>query len=306
MLKWLKQLKNKDTGNSIIIGGGRKNSISNKNYKILKIFSLSKALDKYKSNYISNNNIDDSINEYISKLRKKLILIEKLTQDNNDNPKRKISSSNSKPSIRSKEDLYKKYGINKTKKDENRKIWNEPEQYGQKMTMALNLLQVPFIKFKINPREAFEEVDYIFSKKIRSINEMIYLQHLLTLYNVIPSIFVNCDLIEPNEVLFNMAICLNMHNYKSNELIFKYGEYTDKLFFVLSGSVSLFEPVERSCKMDIDQYISYLNQLENFEEYELIKKIIEINKVYKNDSNVLMIKNKKEIFTKNKSNQRNN
>ena len=300
MLKWLKQLKNKDTGNSIIIGGGKKNSISNKNYKILKIFSLSKALDKYKSNYISNNNIDDSINEYISKLRKKLILIEKLTQDNNDNPKRKISSSNSKPSIRSKEDLYKKYGINKTKKDENRKIWNEPEQYGQKMTMALNLSQVPFIKFKINPREAFEEVDYIFSKKIRSINEMIYLQHLLTLYDVIPSIFVNCDLIEPNEVLFNMAICLNMHNYKSNELIFKYGEYTDKLFFVLSGSVSLFEPVERSCKMDIDQYISYLNQLENCEEYELIKKIIDINKVYKNDSNVLMIKNNNEKYIRKK------
>ena len=151
MLKWLKRLKNKDTGNSINIGGGGKNNISNKNYKILKIFSLSKALDKYnKNNYIGNNNIDMSINEYISKLRKKLILIEKLKQDNinnnsnNNNPKRKISSSNSRPSIRSKEELFKKFGINKVK-DMSSIIWNEPEQYGQKMTMALNLLQIPYI-----------------------------------------------------------------------------------------------------------------------------------------------------------------
>ena len=306
MLKWLKRLKNKDTGNSINIGGGGKNNISNKNYKILKIFSLSKALDKYnKSNFIGYNNIDMSINEYISKLRKKLILIEKLKQDsnnnnsnsnnNNNNSKIKISSSNNRLPIRSKEELFKKFGINKVK-DMSSIIWNEPEQNGQKMTMALNLLQVPFIKFKINPREAFEEIDYIFSKKIRSINEMIYLQHLLTLYDVVPSIFINYDLIEPNEVMFNMAICLNMHKYKSNELIFKYGEYTDKLFFVLSGSVSLFEPIERSCEMDIDQYIRYLNQLESCEEYELIKKIIDINKVYKNDPNVLLIKNNNEKY----------
>ena len=129
---------------------------------------------------------------------------------------------------------------------------------------------------------------------------MIYLQHLLTLYDVVPSIFVNYDLIEPNEVLFNMAICLNMHKYRTNELIFRYGEYTDKLFFVLSGSVSLFEPIERSCEMDIGQYISYLNQLESCEEYELIKKIIDINKVFKNDSNVLMIKNNNEKFIRKK------
>ena len=297
MLKWLKRLKNKDTGNSINIGGAGKNNISNKNLKILKIFSLSNALEN-KNNNIDNKNIDMSINEYISKLRKKLILIEKLKQDNNNNnsnnPKRKINSSNSRPKIRSKE-VFKKFGINKVK-DMSSIIWNEPEQNGQKMTMALNLLQVPFIKFKINPREALAEIDYIFSKKIRSINEMIYLQHLLTLYDVVPSIFINYDLIEPNEVMFNMAICLNMHKYQSNELIFKYGEYTDKLFFVLSGSVSLFEPIERSCEMDINQYISYLNQLESCEEYELIKKIIDINKVYKNDPNVLLIKNNNEKY----------
>jgi hypothetical protein len=48
--------------------------------------------------------------------------------------------------------------------------------------------------------------------------------------------------------------------------------------------------------MDINQYISYLNQLESCEEYELIKKIIDINKVYKNDSNVLLIKNNNEKY----------
>ena len=283
MLKWLKQLKNKETGKKINLGEfGEKN----KNYKLLKVFKISNTIQSYK-----NNSLELSINEYVSKLRKKLLLIEKLKQNNV--PKRalkkQITLSNSRLSIRSKEDLFKKLGKIKIK-DMSNIIWNESEQCGEKMTMAINVLRLPFIKFKINQKETYDEIDYIFSKTIRTSNEMIYLQHLLTLFDVVPSLYTNYDLIEPNEVLFNMAICLNMHKYEKDELVFRYGEYCDKLFYVLSGSVSLFEPLERSCQMDINQYINYLNQLEKFEEYELIKKIIDNNKVYRNNVDVSNIK----------------
>ena len=197
---------------------------------------------------------------------------------------------NNRYSIRSKEEFFKQIRKS-TIHDISNIIWSEqPEQNGQKMTMALNVLQIPFNKFRINPLETLKEIEYIFTKNIRTINEMIYLQHLLTLYDVVPSIYLHYDLIEPNEVLFNMAICLNRHRFNKNEMIFRYGEYNDKLFFVLVGNVYLFEPLERKCEMDINQYIKYLNQLEKIEEYELIRKIIDINKVYRNNKTVLKIR----------------
>ena len=250
-------------------------------------------------------NIEISINEYVTKLRKQLILMEKLKQKNNYGAKNLINFRSQKSlvsgriSIRSKEELIKT--IRKgTIHDISNIIWNEPEQYGQKMTMALNLLQIPFLKFRINPRETLEELEYIFNKNNRTLNEMIYLQHLLTLFDVVPSIYTHYDLIDPNEVLFNMAICLNMHKFTKDQMIFRYGEYNDKLFFIVNGSVSLFEPVEKKCLMNINEYINYLNKLEKIEEYELIRKIIDLNKVYKNNNEVLKIKINNDKFLRKK------
>ena len=240
-------------------------------------------------------NIEISINEYASKLRKQLILMEKLKQKSNSikksilNFKSQKSLVSNRNSIRSKEELI--HTIRKTTvRDVSNIIWNEPEQFGQKMTLALNLLQIPFLKFRINPKDTLQEIEYIFNKNYRTLNEIIYLQHLLTLFDVVPSIYTHYDLIDPNEALFNMAICLNMHKFNKDQMIFRYGEYSDKIFFIVNGSVSLFEPVEKKCVMDINEYINYLNKLENLQEYELIRKIIDLNKVYKNNKEVLRIK----------------
>ena len=290
MIKWFNNFENKIKRNALKFDFENEININDKNYKISSLSYLLETKEEY-----DNKNLELSINEYVSKIRKQLILIEKLKQ--NINPQQLLLNKNisqksisySRKTIRSKEELFKKLRKS-TVRDISNIIWNEPEQYGQEMTMALNVMQIPFLKFRINPIETLKEIEYIFKKKTRTINEMIYLQHLLTLYDVVPSIYIHYDLIEPNEVLFNMAICLNMHKYNKNEMIFRYGDYNDKLFFVLSGSISLFEPFERKCEMTINQYIQYLNHLETMEEYELIKKIIEINKIYRNDKTVLKIK----------------
>lgn len=284
MLKWIK-IENKNIGDYLNIGTNQNNTI---NYKNSKLAYINETFDK--------RTTELSINEYVHKLKKQLILLEKLKQNKGyfhplkQKMSREFSSSKIRMSIRSKADLFKNFR-KCTVNDISNIIWNEPEQNGHRVTMALNLLQIPYIKFRINSIETLKEIDYIFNKRTRTVNEMIYLQHLLTLYDVVPSIYRNYDLIEPNEVLFNMAICLNMHKFNTNDLIFKYGEYNDKLFFVLSGSVSLFEPLERRCLMDINQYISYLNHLEKIKEYELIRKIIDNNKVYKNNNAIIKIKN---------------
>ena len=216
-------------------------------------------------NNLENQNFDFSINDYVSKIRKKISLIERANKNENNEE--------------SKNDNSKKFKI----------------KHGQKSTRALNITQIPYLKFKINPNETMNEILYIFSKRTRTINEVIYLQHLLNLYDT-KNIYINYknDLSDINEVMFNMSICLNMHTYQKNEIIFKYGDLNDKLFFLLSGSVTLLEPIENKCFMSIEQYIDYLHQLINVGEYDLVKKIIDINKVFKNISTVSRIKNNNE------------
>ena len=300
MLKLFKSKEIKNKRNCIILNLQEDKKFSEDPNRLINLLEKEQNSDR--------NNIKLSIKEYVSKIRKQLLLIEKLKQSN---PNKKVfkfqnkiinnekSLLSSRSSIRSKEELFQTLRKG-TIRDISNIIWNEPEEFGQKITMAFNLLQIPFKKFIINSIETLKEIEYIFSKKERTLNEIIYLQHLLTLYDVVPSIYHKYDLIEPNEVLFNMAICLNMHKFKRDELIFRYGEYNDRLFFLLVGSVSLLEPVERKCEMDINQYINYLNKLEQYEEYELIRKIIDINKVFRNNDTVLKIKmnNEKHIRKK--------
>ena len=103
-------------------------------------------------NNIENQNLDYSINEYVSKLRKNLLNIER--EKNNKKIEENKNDNNIKPQIK----------------------------HGEKITKALNLSQIPFIKFEINPNETMEEIIYILNKKTRTLNEVIYLQHLLNLY----------------------------------------------------------------------------------------------------------------------------
>ena len=222
-------------------------------------------LEEYESNIfnnIENQNIELSINDYVYKLRK--ILIEKTHQN-------KISEEQ-------KNDNANNFQIH----------------HGEKKNLAFNLSLIPFLKFIINPVETMDEINYIFSKKTRTLNEVIYLQHLLNLYDQKYFSNLKNDTSDINEVMFNMSICLNMHKYQQNEILFKYGDINDKLFFLLSGRVTLLEIVENKCYMSIEQYVEYLSQLVNIGEYELIRKTIDRNKVYKNNNAVIKIKNNDE------------
>ena len=220
--------------------------------------------DDYNSSIIFNNienqNLEFSINDYVSKIRKKLLLIERM---------------------------------NLNKKEEDKKSRNQ-FHHGEKSCLALNLSQIPFMKFRINPTETMDEIIYIFSKKTRTLNEVIYLQHLLNLYEIKNFSNLKNDNFDINEVNLNISICSNLYQYQKNEIMFKNGNYNDKLFFLLSGGVTLLEPIEKKCYMSIEQYIDYLNQLIDIGEYELVRKIIDRNKLYKNNLVVAKIKNNAE------------
>ena len=83
-------------------------------------------------NNFEKQNFDFSINDYVSKIRKKLLLIERT----NKNESFEESKNTNK----------KKFQI----------------QQGKKTTKALKISQIPFLKFKINPGETMNEILYIF------------------------------------------------------------------------------------------------------------------------------------------------
>ena len=226
-------------------------------------------------NIIDNQNLEFSINDYVSKLRKKLLIIQREKENKNIEEKK---FDNNKNKLRIK--------------------------HGEKTTTALNLCQIPFMKFEINPSETLEEIMYILNKKTKTLNEVIYLQHLLNLFDPKNFSILKNDSIDINEVLFDISICLNMKKYAKNEIIFNYGDVNDKLFFLLRGSVTLLEPVEKKGYMSMEQYIEYLNQLINIGEYELVRKIIDKNKLYKNNHAVMKIKNISEREIKKKSTEK--
>ena len=214
--------------------------------------------------YIDNQNLEFSINDYIEKLRKNLLLIDRTNQ--NDNQEEKKNENNNKLEI----------------------------QHGKKANMALKLIKIPFMKFRINPNETIEEIIYIFSKKNRTLNEAIYLQHFLNLYDPKNFKCLKSDNIDLNEIMFNFSLCLNMHKYQKKEIPFKFGDLNDKIFLLLKGNVSLLEPVEKKCFMTLEQYVDYLHQLIDVGEFELVKRIIEKNLIYKNYSAIVKIKNNNE------------
>ena len=226
-------------------------------------------------NIMDNQNLEFSINDYVSKLRKKLLIIQREKENKNIEEKK---FDNNKNKLRIK--------------------------HGEKTTTALNLCQIPFMKFEINPSETLEEIMYILNKKTKTLNEVIYLQHLLNLFDPKNFSILKNDSIDINEVLFDISICLNMKKYAKNEIIFNYGDVNDKLFFLLRGSVTLLEPVEKKGYMSMEQYIEYLNQLINIGEYELVRKIIDKNKLYKNNHAVMKIKNISEREIKKKSTEK--
>ena len=329
MLKWINKLKIQKKSN-LLKNKIEKNNIitlkGNNNNNFLE-YIISKGLAQYEGE--KDKNFRSTIEEYTRELRNKLKTIAKNKYNNDYNQNentllKNILSNNYKrrsnaffsdnlneqilkkniPKIinkKSKNDLREfilsKYSpkvytqIHKLIKQKKSNQQEFVDDYGQKLDMVLHLSQIPFKKFIINYEQTLEELEYIFGKKYRNIYDLIYLQHFLSIYNqFLPQIYINFNINSRDQIFFNMAKCINYKKFKKNEIIFHYGDYCDKCFFFLTGKVFLLSIKESSCLMTLSLYIKYLNQLEQFQEYELIKKIIEANKIYKNEPAVSKIK----------------
>ena len=345
MLKWINKLKNQK--NSSLLNHknekNNKSTLKGKNGVNFLEFIISKGLAQYEGE--QEKNVRLTIEEYVRELRYKLKIItknksnpDKIKNENTllknilsnnykrrsnvftfDNNSEQILNSNISNIINKNDEtdlrefILKKYSpkvyeqIHKILKQRNSQTQEYIDDYGQKLDMVLHLSQIPFRKFDYNYEQTLEELEYIFGKRYRNMNDLIYLQHFLSIYNkYLPLVYNNFNIGDRDKILFNMAKCINCKQFKKNEILFHYGDYCDQCFFFLKGKVSLLTVKEQECMMTLNQYAKYLNQLEQVQEYELIKKIIEVNKIYKNEPVVNKIKShvdkkiQKEIASKTK------
>ena len=166
------------------------------------------------------------------------------------------------------------------------------------LSWVMNVNLVPFIRHISHHEEFLQELSYIFKKKKRTTHEILYLQHFLTIFNVIKLFSKNLVGLNKNELIYHMAKCISIHEYKKNELLYRIGEYSDKFYYIVDGSVDVILVREVVNEVNFFQFLNQLYKLKNIKEYEIVKLTIEANEMYKDNPIIQKLKNEIEKLIK--------
>ena len=183
---------------------------------------------------------------------------------------------------------------------------NEYEKQKSNHNKNTNLPPVTLVPFEIT-NDTYKILDYIFGKKTKKKNDILYIQHFLTLYDsLIKNLFKTKLLTNPNILLNQLAKFIRIQILAPSQLLFRYGDRGDYFYFIFSGKVIILIPREIKVEITESQYLDHLKKLANLKEFGLILKIVEANinifnsfdvKEYKNLA-FDMINNKKTILNK--------
>ena len=83
-----------------------------------------------------------------------------------------------------------------------------------------------------------------------------------------------------NSIISKLADNVIIEVYKQNEFIMKKNEIGENCYFLLSGILSVLKPVEYHFELSYDEYIQYLANLVNNNEYEILTNVRRLNKYY--------------------------
>lgn len=159
------------------------------------------------------------------------------------------------------------------------------------------LLSIPF---HIN-QSTMNILTYIFSKKLRNKNDLLYIQHFLTNYkSLMNTLYQNSFLSDPNELLNQLSMYILMEKFKKDQVICHFGDIGDKFYFVISGNLSVLIPKELKVVMTKHEYNAYLNKLFLNNQFYLLIKTIDSNLKIFNSFYVHQIRNSAEEEIKGK------
>ena len=162
------------------------------------------------------------------------------------------------------------------KKDLNQIILNKNENIEELVFYAL-------LKCKINKEEKIL-ISYYISNNFPKLNSLI---------NKNKNKFLS------NDIFYLISSNLHREDYKKNFILFRFGEFCNKFYFILKGKINIIVKDDYFIEMNYYEYFKYIEFLYKIKEYELINYILETNKL-------IFSKNEIENYLKLNENNNNN
>ena len=114
-------------------------------------------------------------------------------------------------------------------------LHNVDDNDKNKKRTSINLPPVTLIPFNLT-NDTYKILDYIFNKKTKKKNDILYIQHFLTLYDsLIQNLFKTKLLTNPNILLNQLAKFIRIQILAPSQLLFRYGDRGDYFYFIFSG-----------------------------------------------------------------------
>ena len=128
----------------------------------------------------------------------------------------------------------------------------------------------------MNEEDEFNLFLSIIEKQSKKLNEihfvMEYLCKFKELINLLKSHTSNYQ-----DFLYFLSIKMKIQNKLSKNIVFRYGDKTDKFYIILKGCVSILLPEESKIEMNEQEYFLYLMTLRKYNEFELIHQLLNKN-----------------------------
>ena len=149
------------------------------------------------------------------------------------------------------------------------------EKLNLKLSLGINLTDIPFN----HTNEMFNILLFIFKKSIRTQNDNLIIRHYL--YNfpgLIKTLNLKKNFSDPEEIMNKICLFIQCEPKQKDTIICLNGQFGDKFYLIFEGLVAVLVPIEYKMFLRIEEFIAYLNNLKNNNEFDLIHRSIMSNK----------------------------
>ena len=137
-----------------------------------------------------------------------------------------------------------------------------------------DLTEIPMIL----DSKIFNLILYSLQKKLKNENDILFISHYLTSFKTILDLIdKKKTLVDSSQILSEISTSIKLEKKQNKDLICRYGDYGDKFYLILKGNVSVIIKKEIKIEMTEYEYYSFLLNLNNYSEFELIEDNLKMN-----------------------------
>lgn len=160
-------------------------------------------------------------------------------------------------------------------KEEDIQIFNYISILQRRLKHNQCLIDIPFI----SNDEMLHLVFYALEKVSKTKEDLLLISHYFSSIKQLRTLINHKKAImDPLNLLSQLARKISLEYYNTNYILCRYGDFGDKFYLILKGSVSVIYKKEYIVYMTYDEYITHLNYLISIDEICLVESIINLNK----------------------------